>query len=88
MEQWERLTPFELSAALEDHDRYHFRHERDLLYLTRLDALIQRNKGLQTKDQIRDVRKFYPFWFEEERQVEEVKDWKQLDKKYKRKPTL
>lgn len=61
----------------------------DLLHLVRLDALIQRNKGLKQSDQVRDVRKFYPFWFEKAREVEipTKEDWSRLDKKYNRKPT-
>ena len=51
--------------------------------LIRYVGLVLRNKGLKEGFQVRDPRRFYPFWFEKNT-VKPVdgSQWKKLDKKY------
>jgi hypothetical protein len=83
-DDWLRMTPRELHDALEDKDIYYFKHQKDLLYLTRYIGLIIRNKSLARKDQLLNLNKFYRFWFDKPVKVDvpTQADWKALDKKY------
>ncbi len=81
------LTPLELYTALKDKSESLTQHQLLHLDLLRLHALIQRNKGLKTADQIRKTDKFYRFPWEVEKIKEiEVPDWTELDRKYSTKP--
>ena len=76
------LTPLELDAALEDHQQYHNTHGRQLTEMLRYSLVILINKGVKDVHQIKNVRKFFPlFWDGEEKQVE-IPDWNALDRKY------
>ncbi len=71
----------ELDLALRDHADYHSVYTKSLMDLVRYVGLVLRNKGIKEAHQIRDLRKFYPFWWEA-KEAKPVKDWKKLDKKY------
>lgn len=80
--EFDQLTPLELSLALEDHAEYHNVYIKTQMALQRHIGTVLRNKGLKEGHQIKDSRKFYPFWFEQDKEVKPVKSWKKLDEKY------
>ena len=84
------ITPLELDIALREDMQYRFAMDKQLMALVRYVGVIVRNKGLKTVDQIRDVQRFYPFWWElqDKPEVEILtdEDWHRLDRKYCQKP--
>ena len=88
VEQFEDITPYELDKALRDHSEYHFAHTKQLMNINRFVGLVLRNKGYAIGDQIRQPKKFYQFYWEEEDKVHipTREEWAALDRKYA-KPT-
>lgn len=79
------VTPKELTLALDDHSEYRSADNKHLMNVIRYFGTVLRNKGLKEKDQVRDPRRLYPFYWEADKSKEvTVPDWKSLDKKYSR----
>lgn len=80
-EEVDDLSPLELSIALDEHHEYHSLHLKQLSELVRYIGVTLTNKGI--KNIIRNVKKFFPLFWDKEKKVE-MPDWKDLDKKYRK----
>ena len=77
-------TPLEMHLALVDKAEAMSQSQVTHLDLLRHHAVIQRNKGLQDRHQVKRSQKFYELpWERNSKQEVEIPDWKTLDDKYK-----